>query len=39
MSLKDCIARDIDAVFLNTNDFCRYELWRFSWIALLQSTC
>ena len=22
MSLKDCIARDINAVFLNTNDFC-----------------
>ena len=22
MSLKDCIARDIDKVFLNTNDFC-----------------
>ena len=22
MSLKDCIARDIDTVFLNTNDFC-----------------
>lgn len=22
MSLKDCIARDIDRVFLNTGDFC-----------------
>ena len=22
MSLKDCIARDIDRVFLNTNDYC-----------------
>lgn len=22
MGLKECIARDIDAVFLNTNDFC-----------------
>lgn len=22
MSLKDCIARDINTVFLNTNDFC-----------------
>lgn len=22
MGLKDCIARDIDAVFLNTDDFC-----------------
>ena len=22
MSLKDCIARDIERVFLNTNDFC-----------------
>lgn len=22
MSLKDCIARDIDKVFLNTNDYC-----------------
>lgn len=22
MSLKDCIARDINRVFLNTNDFC-----------------
>ena len=22
MSLKDCIARDINMVFLNTNDFC-----------------
>ena len=22
MSLKDCIARDIGTVFLNTNDFC-----------------
>ena len=22
MSLKDCIARDIDKVFLNTSDFC-----------------
>ena len=22
MSLKDCIARDINSVFLNTNDFC-----------------
>jgi len=22
MSLKDCIARDINNVFLNTNDFC-----------------
>lgn len=22
MSLKDCIQRDIDRVFLNTNDFC-----------------
>lgn len=22
MSLKDCIARDIDAIFMNTDDFC-----------------
>lgn len=22
MSLKDCIARDIETIFLNTNDFC-----------------
>ena len=22
MSIKDCIARDINTVFLNTNDFC-----------------
>ena len=42
MSLKDCIARDIDAVFLNTNDFCdnlviQIGTLRFNAVGSLQS--
>ena len=42
MSLKDCIARDINAVFLNTNDFCdnlviQIGTLRFNVVGSLQS--
>lgn len=42
MSLKDCIARDINTVFLNTNDFCdnltiQIGSTRFNIIGSLQS--
>lgn len=42
MSLKNCIARDIEKVFLNTNDFCdniiiQIGTKRFNIIGSLQS--
>jgi hypothetical protein len=42
MSLKDCIARDIDFVFMNTNDFCdnlviQVGTTKFNVIGSLQS--
>ena len=42
MSLKDCISRDIEKVFLNTNDFCdnitiQIGTKRFNIIGSLQS--
>lgn len=42
MSLKDCIARDIERVFLNVNDFCdnliiQIGATKFSVIGSLQS--
>lgn len=42
MSLKDCIARDIEKVFLNTNDYCdnltiQIGTKRFDVIGSLQS--
>lgn len=42
MSLKDLIARDIDRVFLNTNDFCdnliiQVGTMRFNVVGSLQS--
>ena len=42
MSLKDCIARDIDRVFLNTNDYCdnltiQIGMKKFNVIGSLQS--
>lgn len=42
MSLKDCISRDIEKVFLNTNDFCdnitiQIGTKRFNVIGSLQS--
>lgn len=42
MSLKDCIARDIEMVFMNTNDFCdnltiQVGTTKFNVIGSLQS--
>ena len=42
MSLKDCISRDIETVFLNTNDFCdnltiQVGTTKFNVIGSLQS--
>ena len=44
MSLKDCIARDITNIFLNTNDFCddltlQIGTTRLNVIGSLQSNC
>lgn len=42
MSLKDCIARDIETIFMNTNDFCdnltiQVGTTKFNVIGSLQS--